>query len=103
VSEFLNYLNTKPLYYKHIDHARIHKAYALVESHIKHPKTIHIVGTNGKGSTGRTLAHLIFQSGQSVITTAHRIFYTSMNAFGSMALQAVMRHSIKPIKSFGNY
>ncbi len=67
MSEFLNYLNTKPLYYKHIDHARIHKAYTLVESHIKHPKTIHIVGTNGKGSTGRTLAHLIFQSGQSVI------------------------------------
>ncbi len=67
MSEFLNYLNTKPLYYKTIDHTRIHKAYTLVESHIKHPKTIHIVGTNGKGSTGRTLAHLIFQNGQSVM------------------------------------
>jgi len=67
MSEFLNYLNTKPLYYKTIDHTRIHKAYALVESHIKHPKTIHIVGTNGKGSTGRTLTHLIFQNGQSVM------------------------------------
>jgi len=67
VSPFLEYLNAKPLCYKAIDYTRIHEAYGLIESHIKHPKTLHIVGTNGKGTTGRTLAHLIFQSGQSVM------------------------------------
>ena len=60
------FLDTKPLYYKEIDHKRVHHAYALLKPHIKHPKTIHIVGTNGKGSTGRIVAHLVQKSGLNV-------------------------------------
>jgi dihydrofolate synthase / folylpolyglutamate synthase len=65
-STLLGFLDSKPLYYKEIDHLRIHQAYALLENHIAHPPTIHIVGTNGKGSTGRTIAHLAYEGGLSV-------------------------------------
>jgi len=60
------FLESKPLYYKEIDHKRVHSAYVLLKPHIKRPKTIHIVGTNGKGSTGRILAHLAYKIGLSV-------------------------------------
>jgi len=60
------FLDHKPLYYKEIDHKRVHNAYGVLKLHIKHPKTVHIIGTNGKGSTGRVLSHLAYKSGQSV-------------------------------------
>jgi len=63
---FLEFIEQKPLYYNEIDHERIYVAYDLLKPHIKHPKTIHIVGTNGKGSTGRMVAHLAYSSGISV-------------------------------------
>jgi len=62
-----HFLEAKPLYYKEIDHKRVHIAYGILKPHIKKPsKTIHIVGTNGKGSTGRMVAHLAHKSGLSV-------------------------------------
>ena len=60
------FLDAKPLYYKEIDHKRVHEAYALLKPQLKHPRTVHIVGTNGKGSTGRMLVHLAYKSGMSV-------------------------------------
>jgi len=60
------FLEAKPLYYKEIDHKRVHRAYALLNPQIKAPKTIHLVGTNGKGSTGRIIAYLAHKSGMSV-------------------------------------
>ncbi len=54
-------LEQKPLYYKEIDHQRVHTAYAMLKPHIRRPKTIHIVGTNGKGSTGRMIAYLAWR------------------------------------------
>lgn len=60
---FQNFIEAKPLYYKEIDYERIHLAYASLKTKIRHPKTVHIVGTNGKGSTGRILAHLAYKSG----------------------------------------
>ena len=63
---FEKFLNEKPLYYEEIDHQRVHVAYALLKPHIKQPFTIHIVGTNGKGSTGRILASLLHFSGKAV-------------------------------------
>jgi len=57
------FLDSKPLYYKEIDHERIHIAYDRLKPHIKRPKTIHIVGTNGKGSTGRMIAYLAWRQG----------------------------------------
>ena len=55
------FLATKPLYYKAIDHERIYHAYARLKPHIRRPQTIHVVGTNGKGSTGRIIAFLAWQ------------------------------------------
>ena len=63
VPSFTNFLANKPLYYKEIDHNRIFTAYEKLKPCIKHPQTVHIVGTNGKGSTGRIIAHLAHKSG----------------------------------------
>ena len=60
---FSQFIEAKPLYYEEIDHLRVHKAYALLEAEIGHPESIHIVGTNGKGSTGRMIAYLAYRSG----------------------------------------
>ena len=60
------FLETKPLYYKEIDHKRVHTAYDRLKPYIRRPKTVHIVGTNGKGSTGRIIAHLAYKSAVSV-------------------------------------
>ena len=65
-SNFEIFIKAKPLYYKEIDHKRVHKAYALLKPHIRQPLTIHIVGTNGKGSTGRIMAILLHLSGKKV-------------------------------------
>lgn len=60
------FLDQKPLYYKEIDHERVHIAYGMLKPHIKRPRTVHVVGTNGKGSTGRIVAHLAYKSGLNV-------------------------------------
>ena len=64
--ELGDFLSGKPLYYKEIDHERVYVAYKTLKPHIKQPRTVHIVGTNGKGSTGRILAHLAYKSGLKV-------------------------------------
>ena len=65
-NSFWQFIAQKPLYYKEIDHQRVHKAYAILKPHIKQPLTIHIVGTNGKGSTGRIIASLLHFSALKV-------------------------------------
>ncbi len=60
------FLEAKPLYYKEIDHERVHVAFRMLKPHIKQPRTVHVVGTNGKGSTGRMVAHLAYKSGLKV-------------------------------------
>ncbi len=57
------FLNKKPLYYKEIDYSRMPRAWQSVKRHFKLPKIIHIVGTNGKGTTGRFLAYYLHKSG----------------------------------------
>ena len=57
------FLDEKPLYYKEIDHERVHHAYAILKPYIRRPKTVHLVGTNGKGSTGRMIAYLAWKQG----------------------------------------
>ncbi len=66
IDGLIDFLDSKPLYYKEIDHKRVYDAYALLKPHIKQPKTLHIVGTNGKGSTGRMVAYLAYKSNISV-------------------------------------
>jgi len=53
------YLEGKPLYYDKIDYARMPRAYKSIKGRLKLPKIIQIIGTNGKGSTGRFLANML--------------------------------------------
>jgi len=64
--ELADFLSRKPLYYKEIDHVRVHRAYEILQPQIRRPQTVHIVGTNGKGSTGRMIAYLAWKSGKHV-------------------------------------
>ncbi|WP_153015069.1 bifunctional folylpolyglutamate synthase/dihydrofolate synthase [Sulfurovum riftiae] len=80
MQNFIDFLNEKPLYYKEIDHKRVHIAYDILKSHIKRPTTIHIIGTNGKGSTGRILAYLAYKKSTRYPLPATRLsvgHYTS--------------------------
>lgn len=60
------YLNAKPLYYDEIDYSRMPRVYETIKHALKIPKIIHIIGTNGKGTTGRFLATALFANGYSV-------------------------------------
>ncbi|WP_456479445.1 bifunctional folylpolyglutamate synthase/dihydrofolate synthase [Nautilia sp.] len=64
--DVFEFLNRKPLFYKKIDLKRMPNAYNLIKDKIKIPPVIHIIGTNGKGSTGRFLAHTLFKRGFNV-------------------------------------
>ncbi|MDP3266506.1 MAG: Mur ligase family protein [Sulfuricurvum sp.] len=66
-----SFLASKPLFYDVIDYERFPKAYLSVAPLLHLPKIIHIVGTNGKGSTGRFLATALSRAGKK---TGH---YTS--------------------------
>ena len=63
---FEEFLNSKPLFYDKIDLSRMPKAFESVEGCLGGYRTVHIVGTNGKGSTGRILAELLVEEGFSV-------------------------------------
>ena len=65
------FLSSKPLFYDVIDLERFPTAFDHIAHHFKLPKIIHLVGTNGKGSTGRFLATALHRSGKK---TGH---YTS--------------------------
>ena len=61
-----NFLQTKELYYKDIDYDYMPNLWSRVKDKFISPKVIHIIGTNGKGSTGRFLAHYLYKSGFKV-------------------------------------
>jgi len=65
------FLENKPLYYDEIDYTRMPRVYAKIKNRVTLPKIIHIIGTNGKGTTGRFLATVLYSLGFS---TGH---YTS--------------------------
>jgi dihydrofolate synthase/folylpolyglutamate synthase len=65
------FLENKPLYYDEIDYTRMPKVYERIKKSLKIPKIIHLVGTNGKGTTGRLLASALHSLG---FATGH---YTS--------------------------
>lgn len=62
----IDFLNSKPLYYDKIDYERFPSIYKKVKHHLKTPKIIHIIGTNGKGTTGRFLAVALKNQGFEV-------------------------------------
>ncbi len=69
------FLQNRPIYYKKIDYERFPRAYAAIKDKIPLRNVIQIIGTNGKGSTGRFLANVIAAAGFSV---GH---YTSPHVF----------------------
>ena len=60
------FLRHKPLFYAEIDYTRMPKVWKSIQSHFVLPKIIHLVGTNGKGSTGRFLSHALYKKGFKV-------------------------------------
>jgi len=61
------FLNKKPLFYSKIDYDRMPDCWNIIKNNFKKPKkTIHIIGTNGKGSTGRFLATYLYNKGFKV-------------------------------------
>ncbi|MBN2870318.1 MAG: bifunctional folylpolyglutamate synthase/dihydrofolate synthase [Campylobacterales bacterium] len=60
------FLTSKPLFYDVIDYDRFPRAYAKVRDGLPKPRIIHVVGTNGKGSTGRFLATALHRAGKRV-------------------------------------
>ena len=65
------YLGTKPLYYNKIDYMRMPCIYKKIKEELPKPRIIHLIGTNGKGTTGRFLATALYSLG---FNTGH---YTS--------------------------
>lgn len=55
------------MYYDKIDYSIVRLAWKQLSKHITLPYVIHIVGTNGKGTTGRFLASLLMQLNQKVL------------------------------------
>ncbi len=61
-----DFLQTKELFYKDIDYNYMPNLWKKISSKFKIPKIIHIIGTNGKGSTGRFFAYYLYKSGYNV-------------------------------------
>lgn len=60
-------LNHKTMYYDKIDFSIVKKSWDILSKYIKIPFVLHIVGTNGKGSTGRFLAHYLNKKSFKVV------------------------------------
>jgi len=65
------FLNNKPLFYDEIDYTRMPRIYEKIKDKLPSSKIIHLIGTNGKGTTGRFLATALHNLGYN---TGH---YTS--------------------------
>ena len=82
-----DFLEAKPLFYDEIDLERMPKVYASIKESLRVPKVIHVVGTNGKGTTGRFLANALLQNNLSVghytsphiLTFNERIWFNGEN------------------------
>jgi dihydrofolate synthase/folylpolyglutamate synthase len=61
-----DFLSAKPLFYDVIDVDRFPQAYTQISGNLPKPDIVHIVGTNGKGSTGRFLATALHRAGKQV-------------------------------------
>lgn len=90
------YLDIKPLYYERIDYERMPRVYEKIKTALPVPEIIHIIGTNGKGTTGRFLADALFSMGYGTghYTSPHilefneRIYKNGKNASDSELQEA---------------
>lgn len=63
---FKTYLENKDIFYKKFDFERMPRLFKCYKNSLKPKPIIHIIGTNGKGSTGRFLSLLFESIGKSV-------------------------------------
>ena len=61
-----DYLDNKPIFYDEIDYNRFPNIYNKIKTNFNQLKNIHIIGTNGKGTTGRFLASALNSLGFKV-------------------------------------
>ncbi|MEO1954806.1 MAG: bifunctional folylpolyglutamate synthase/dihydrofolate synthase [Campylobacterales bacterium] len=61
-----DYLDNKPIFYDEIDYSRFPNIYDKIKTNFNQLKNIHIIGTNGKGTTGRFLASALNSLGFKV-------------------------------------
>ncbi len=88
LNEVESYMNQKGVEYRTIDKSRAGRIYERLKAHIAPPKhTIQVLGTNGKGSTGRFLALMLMQNGASVVHfTSPHIFSFSERFYKNGAI-----------------
>ena len=81
-------MRQKGVEYRTIDKSRAARIYTHLKSHIAPPKhTIQVLGTNGKGSTGRFLSLMLMQNGASVVHfTSPHIFKFSERFYKNGAI-----------------
>lgn len=63
---FLTFLDAKPLCYDTIDYDRMPRTWQQIRDAVRLPPVIHLIGTNGKGTTGRFLAQALRAAGRKV-------------------------------------
>ena len=63
----MQFLEHKTLFYDKIEFDTVAKSYEILRHHLKLPYVVHIIGTNGKGSTGRFLAHYLHKIGRQTL------------------------------------
>lgn len=66
MSGLKNYLNQKPIFYQKMSYFEFYSLYHSLNFDLSGVKTIQILGTNGKGTTGRYLANLLAACGYDV-------------------------------------
>lgn len=66
MTEFEKFIANKPMSYAEIDVSRIKITFDRIENKFDLPRIIHVIGTNGKGSTGRYIAEMLRVNGNSV-------------------------------------
>lgn len=62
-----SFLTKKTLFNSKIDYDVISSSWGILQKYISLPFVIHIIGTNGKGSTGRFLSHLLSNNGYKTL------------------------------------
>jgi len=66
MTDFEKFIDSKPMSYTKIDLERMPKAFLSISNNFNIPKIIHVVGTNGKGTTGRFIAEMLQKNGLKV-------------------------------------
>ncbi|TEY04582.1 Mur ligase family protein [Campylobacter sp. US33a] len=66
ISDYKAFLNSKSMNYQKIDYFMMFRMYEKYKNHLSLKPIIQIIGTNGKGSTGRFLAQMLCESGFDV-------------------------------------